>query len=111
MNALAAIIKILSTEAAVPALLFVILYAKTQPWWRSAVGRHLMSFMAVCAVVLSLVIVSAIFGREYPGHLFVRAAAWIAINFIFWWRLAILVKVVLKKYPDPLTENGKTKEK
>lgn len=109
-NALAVITKFLSNEAAVPALLFVVVYASTQPWWRSSVGRHLMSFMGVCAVVLSLVIVQSFAGRDYPGHLYVRAAAWIAINIIFWWRLVVLLKVVKRRYPDPVRELDAEKE-
>lgn len=77
--------------AAVPATLFVALYASWAPWWRSAEGRHLLTFTADLAALLDL----ALLRRWIGDH------SWLTVCFVtlyavmagqLWWRFALLLR-------------------
>jgi hypothetical protein len=91
------IIKLQPVIAAGGALSFVVIYLLYSKWWKSAMGRHMMSFMAGCFVVLVL----AIFIRFFP-HSYIQPArmiGWSIVIFIMWWRAWVAFKVlVLKRY-------------
>lgn len=92
-------VRILTVAAAFPALLFCIAYSRVN-WRATAMGRHMMAFMGICAIILLLALLPLLFGRDYPGVDEVRLGAWAGINFIFWWRLVVLLKVILRRYPS-----------
>lgn len=92
-------IHIAEVIAAVPALLFCITYSRVN-WRASAIGRHMMAFMMICSVILMMACLPILFGENYIGEDEVRLFAWVLINFIFWWRFLVLLRVVLRRYPQ-----------
>jgi hypothetical protein len=92
-----------AVAAAVAAAAFVVLFALRSRWRSSAMGRHLMGFMAVTALVLTLTVVVRVTGQRpdaavcqrvvpIPGWPWIRVAMWAAIDVILWWRLILLVR-------------------
>lgn len=78
---------------AATSLAFVVLYHLSAPWWRSAEGRHLMSFTASLALMLSWV--SYRITVTTPGPLplsdeIVRTVVYALIAGLLLWRLALL---------------------
>lgn len=80
--------------------LFVIGYTILAPWWRSRMGRHLFSFGAMVAGLLSLVTVTGILGHGYPGQPYVRLAAYGALAIMLWRHVYMLVTSQLKAPRD-----------
>lgn len=85
----------------VAGLAFVVIYAVTQPWWKTPVGRHMMSFMAGMTMILMLSLVGYFF-PDIGWRKELRIFTWTLIPFLFTWRTFILLFV--KKY-----QNGKAK--
>jgi hypothetical protein len=92
-----------AVAAAVAAAGFVVLFAARSNWRSTAMGRHLMGFMAVVALVLTLTVVARVSGQRpdvaacrrvvpLPGWPWIRVAMWFAIDVILWWRLVLLVR-------------------
>lgn len=80
---------------AVLALAFCALYHLRQPWWRSHVGQHIMTYSGVVAAVLTLSAARIIAGAGLDAawfrvlRLIVFAGTPVAIG----WRIAILMSV------------------
>lgn len=98
-----AVAHVLTVASAFPAVAFVVTYFRVN-WHATAIGRHMMAFMTVCAAILVLATTVAIFG-EYRGVDYLRVVVWLAINIIFWWRWIVLVNVLRGKYPAPKCPN------
>lgn len=84
---------LLLAAAALPASLFVVVYHwKTGgAWRRSEMGRHVMSLMAVLALLLDFSVGIRIFGR--PGWIGVVAVVlYSCVVLLMWQRLYLLVK-------------------
>jgi len=58
-----------------PATLFPILYA-FRPWWRSLIGRALMTHSVGLALLIDISLAYKAFGDDYPGRDFVRLAVY-----------------------------------
>lgn len=84
-NTLGNILLILAT---IPAILSVVIYTRVK-WYRSKWGVHLMTYMVTMALVLILGIVRIFFAEAdwfYP----LRAAVYVAMTVILWWRMAYI---------------------
>ncbi len=86
----------------VAGLTFVIAYAMTQPWWKSPIGRHMMSFMAGFTLILILSMLGYFF-PDMPGRTEVRLFTWALIPILFTWRTVILLRI--KKYSNGYEEH------
>ncbi len=73
------------------AVLFVAVYLRRN-WRSSAVGRNVMIFMVVIALVSGLAVSSLVFGREWPLRDLIRAIAWGMVAGVIWWRNALLLR-------------------
>lgn len=80
--------------------LFVIGYTILAPWWRTRMGRHLFSFGAMTAGLLTLIIVTALLGRDYPGRAFVRLACYLVLAVVLWRHVYMLVTAQLRAARD-----------
>lgn len=85
--------------AAAAGLLFVIIYHLRWKWWKSYMGRHMMTFMAGLDAILLLAVVN-MFWPGMPGRVPLRLFAWTVIAVLFTWRLIVLVEV---RREDPPT--------
>jgi hypothetical protein len=91
------IVKIEVVIAAVPGLLFVLLYQLRYPWYKSSMGRHVMAFMSALEFILLLAALNVAW-PEMPGKPYLRMIVWAIIIFIFSWRTAVLIWP--EKYAD-----------
>ena len=68
----------------------IVYHVRTRGAWRhSPEGWHFMSYMGVFAMVMMLAVWSVFFGPLPP---WVRAATWVAIAVVAWWRLFVLLR-------------------
>lgn len=77
------------------ALLFVLLYATLAPWWRSEVGRHLMTFTFTIFLALALTACNAMGWTRSLGLvplLWIELAVFAAILLSILWRITILLR-------------------
>jgi hypothetical protein len=91
--------------SAVPAVLSVLVFSRVT-WYRSAWGRHMMSYMAVVALVLVLGCARVVWGDSI-WFTAVRAAAYVATVAVLWWRLKILVQSLREGSPDESSTHKK----
>lgn len=61
------------------------------PWWESPMGRHLVAYMAVTAVILSLAAARVLWG-DSPGWQVARLVAFSALPVVLGWRLVLQVR-------------------
>lgn len=78
-------------------LAFVLLYSLT-PFWRTEMGRHVMSFMASLGMVMMLAVLRIIAEAAFEVDLYadapwLRPACFALIAGVTWWRVWILIKV------------------
>ena len=61
------------------------------PWWRSEVGRHLMAYMVVIALVLTLALVRAVLGDSdwFNG---IRLVTFVLVPVVMTWRLSLQIR-------------------
>lgn len=76
----------------VSAVAFCGLYHLTAPWWRSAEGRHLMSFTGGLALILSWLGYRSIFAAPPPttGDEVGRTIVYTVVAVLMVWRVALL---------------------
>ncbi len=74
---------------AIPAALSVLAYSRV-PWWRTDIGRHLFSYMAIVAVLCWLGVIRIVFGPPWFDAL--RTALFALFPIVTWWRLVLIVK-------------------
>lgn len=86
----------LTLMTAVPAVLACVVFSRV-PWWRSGIGRHVMSYMLVAAGTFSLSAVSSRIPRDahnqlpmWFGVLFLAVYACYPV--VMWWRLVVLIR-------------------
>ena len=73
--------------------IFVVVYWIIAPWWRSEVGRHLMSFEASMALITAY-LVAVNFGWLDPrtGQYYVRLVIYGVLFLLVLWRISILIR-------------------
>jgi hypothetical protein len=81
---------VLFVASAIPAVASVLVFARV-PWWRTPLGRHLMSYMAVIAAVLGLGCLRLVIGQP-PAFEAIRTAVFALVPVVMWWRLIVLVQ-------------------
>lgn len=76
--------------ATIPAVLFVVLYARSR-WEDSQIGRQTMAMSFSIALVLTLSVFRTIIG-DSPLYQGLRVMAFLTIIPTFWWRVVILLR-------------------
>ena len=89
---------VLSVLGAVGCWYFVVAYwALTRgDWHRSAVGRHLMQFMANLAVLFSLIVLARLLG-DYPGRPVITTSAYAVFVAQIYWRIVLMHRAQRRK--------------
>lgn len=79
---------------------FMVIYASKNKWWKYAMGRHMMGFMAGAAIVLTVgVIVRLVPTLDNIKQ--IRFWSWNLVIAIFAWRFWVAVQVwILKNFSD-----------
>jgi hypothetical protein len=80
---------ILLILTAIPAVLSVLAYARV-PWWRTEIGRHLFTYMAIVALLTLLGTVRIVFHPPWFDAL--RTVTFALFPAVTWWRLALIVR-------------------
>lgn len=85
----------LVVSAAVLAVAFCVLYHLVAPWWRSELGRHIMTYSAVVAAVLTLSVVRMIGGAslDTPWFGVLRLVVFGGVPAALLWRIVILLRI------------------
>ncbi|HUM06377.1 MAG TPA: hypothetical protein VLT90_13010 [Terriglobales bacterium] len=83
-------------------LAFAILYGLTARWWKTQIGRHMMTWGVLVFVILSLSSVSAVFGPDYAARPIVRLAVFFFLAGGLVNQLRILVTTQLRRKKDDL---------
>jgi hypothetical protein len=71
------------------------------PWWYSVMGRHLMAYMCVFAVVLDLGVVKLIIGDSW-GFQLLRLITFTGVPIVMTWRLLLQIKAQHAARTDPI---------
>lgn len=74
-----------------PATLFPIIYGFTAPWWKSLVGRALMTKAVGLALLIDITIIYNWFGDDYPLRDAVRFTVFLFILLGTWMQLIALL--------------------
>lgn len=77
---------------AILANVFCVIYQMKAPWWKSEVGRNIMTLAMVIAVVIDVWIVALIFGGDNTGFRLLRLAAFAFMPYVLARRIWILLK-------------------
>lgn len=86
--------------AAIFALGFVLIYAFKGKWWKSAIGRHMMAFMAGVFLVL-LIGITVRFFPDLQNIKQIRFWSWNIVILLMAWRFWIAFQVfILRNYSD-----------
>lgn len=93
----AEIIRLLGTicivASAVLANAFVITYQIISPWRDSDMGRHIMNFGLVIALILDLWITRLFFGEGQEWFNWIRLAAFAGLPYVLFRQIRMLIKV------------------
>lgn len=87
---------VLVLVAAAIATASVVVHATvTPPWWSSAIGRHLMAYMAAMAAVLLMSSARIIAGAtlDAPWYVILRTVVFAAVPLAMGWRLWIQMQL------------------
>lgn len=76
---------------------FVIGYSLLARWWRTEVGRHMWTWGAMVALLLTLIIVTHLLGRDYPGHDAVRIGCYGLLAVMIWRQVVLLVRLQIRR--------------
>ena len=73
---------------------FILLFHVLADWRSSEMGRHIMSFMAVFAVILTYILVVFLVADGHPGGArgWIRLATYGSVAVVGWWRVRILIR-------------------
>jgi hypothetical protein len=72
---------------------FMATYHLLAPWWRSEMGRNIMTLATSSALFLLLGVLQQVFGPDYPGQELLRVLAYAGIGAAWWWRWVVLIRV------------------
>ena len=88
------------------ALSFVVLYGALAPWWRTVIGRHMMTFMAVLAGILLYGTVVPLLGLSLEQRLWSRVIAYILFGGVVWWRVGLMVVLQVENLRNTRNPRG-----
>lgn len=100
------IVRLEVVYAAIPGLIFCLVYQLRWKWWKTAFGRHMMIFMCGLELILLLTVL-AMFWPDMPHKGYIRMSAWALISFLFTWRTWVLV--FIDSYEPELSGDHKKK--
>lgn len=74
---------VLVTSAWAAAGLFIARFMLTR-WYRRSAGVLVMSFIGTVFLVLTLAVLSQIFGQNFPGRSYLRVGVYLVANVLLW---------------------------
>ncbi|TXS39703.1 hypothetical protein EAO77_36160 [Streptomyces sp. t39] len=76
------------------ALVFILVYGLTAPWWRSPIGRHMMAFSAAIGLLCLYTVLITVWSEGLPATLLrsARVGLLIAIGVLLLQRTALAYK-------------------
>jgi hypothetical protein len=80
---------ILIITAFAASLIFLVCYSFWVDWRKSRRGNHLIRFMQVVALAFFVGVLRLFFDNEI-FFMFARAVIYLGVNWVLWWRVAIL---------------------
>lgn len=82
---------VLIVAAAPAATLFPIVYGFSSPWWRTLIGRALVTKAVGLALLIDISIAYQILGDQYPGRDAVRLSVYALITAGVWMQFSALM--------------------
>ncbi|MGW3400300.1 putative phage holin [Streptomyces zhihengii] len=84
-------------------LVFVLVYGLTAPWWKSAIGRHMMAFSAAIGLLCLYTVLITVWSEGLPATLLrsARVALLIAIGVLLLQRTSLAYKAQHQPSRDP----------
>lgn len=59
-------------------------------WYRTIAGRVVAAAAGAVSIIFTLVVLSTVFGQDYPGRTGIRFTGYLLTTVILWWSLAVL---------------------
>ena len=81
----------IALSAAIPAILFTLVYGFGSPWYKSGLGITLFGLMFSISSLFAVILARRFFG-EYPGYHIVAVVVYMMLTFMFWSFFIILLK-------------------
>ena len=81
----------IALSAAIPALLFTLVYGFGSPWYKSGLGITLFGLMFSISSLFLVILARRFFG-EYPGYHIVAVVIYVVLTLMFWSFFFILLK-------------------
>lgn len=99
-------------SSAIVSLVFIFAYHQRAYWWRTGDGRHVFTFMAVIAAVLTSASLRIIFG-DPEWYTWVRVIVFAGVPVVLVWRLSILLSAQSRRRirSDERTREGEQDER
>lgn len=85
------VVEFLIYATAPPATLFALIYGLTTPWWRSMIGRALLTSSTALALLVDLSLLFQWLGPEYLGRAYVRVTVFGLVCLGAWLKFTALV--------------------
>ncbi len=74
-------------------VVFMATYHMLAPWWRSEMGRNIMTLSAGCTALLAMGLLPVLFGPDYFGRDALRFAGIGLCGAAVWWRWVIMMRI------------------
>lgn len=81
----------IALSAAIPAILFTLVYGFGSPWYKSGLGTTLFGLMFSISSLFAVILARRFFG-EYPGYHVVAVIVYGMLTIMFWSFFVILLK-------------------
>lgn len=81
----------IAMSAAIPAILFTLVYGFGSPWYKSGLGITLFGLMFSFSSLFAVILARRFFG-EYPGYHIVAVVVYMMLTLMFWSFFIILLK-------------------
>ena len=81
----------IALSAAIPAILFTLVYGFGSAWYKSGLGITLFGLMFSISSLLAVILPRRFFG-EYPGYHIVAVVVYVMLTLMFWSFFIILLK-------------------
>ena len=81
----------IALSAAIPAILFTLVYGFGSPWYKSGLGMTLFGLMFSISSLFAVILARRFFG-EYPGYHIVAVVVYVMLTLMFWSFFFILLK-------------------
>jgi hypothetical protein len=59
-------------------------------WFRTVVGRIVMAVAVAVLLIFTLVLLSTVWGQDYPYRTAIRFTGYLITTLVLWWALAVL---------------------